>query len=103
MLEFYESIDEFKEEDFLLACAHLSKGLFYGGRFTAIKCPDPNCGYSPTATQARADLARFKAMSDEEQKEARRLHVKEGAHWHVRCGATYGPHAKGLRHAALWR
>ena len=40
MLEFYDRIGcEFKTEDFLLACAHLSKGLFYGGKFTPLHVP----------------------------------------------------------------
>ena len=93
MLEFYDRIGcEFKTEDFLLACAHLSKGLFYGGKFTPFTCAD--CGYSPTAARARADLARFKSLSDEEQKQERRLHVQLGAHWHVEL--FMGPMPKGF-------
>ena len=93
MLDFYERIGcEFKTEDFLLACAHLSKGLFYGGKFTPFECPD--CGYKPTAARARADLARFNALSDEEQREERREHVRGGAHWHVEL--FMGPMPKGF-------
>jgi hypothetical protein len=93
VLEFFDSIGcEFKTEDFLLACAHLSKGLFYGGKFTKFKCPD--CGYSPTQAQAKADLARFNALTDAEQKDERREHVAEGQHWHVE--KYMGPLARGF-------
>ena len=82
MIEFFDSIGcEFKEEDFLLANAHLSRGLFYGGAFTPFTCP--SCGYNPSAAEAKADLAKFNAMDDAEQKEARRMHVQGGGHWHV--------------------
>ena len=83
---------EFKTEDFLLACAHLSKGLFYGGAFTKFTCPD--CNYSPTAAQAKADLTMFNAMTDEEQKTTRREHVANGAHFHVEY--LMGPMPKGF-------
>ena len=73
----------------------MSKGLFYGGKFTAFTCPD--CGYSPSAAKARADLARFKALSDEEQREERRLHVQGGAHWHVELFMGPMPKGFGLR------
>ena len=77
MIEFFDSIGcEFKEEDFLLANAHLSRGLFYGGAFTPFTCP--SCGYNPSAAEAKADLAKFNAMDDAEQKEARRMHVQGG-------------------------
>ena len=93
MMQHFEAVGcEFKEEDFLLACAHLSKGLFYGGKFTSFTCPD--CGYRPTAAQARADLAKFKALTDEEQKELRKRHVAGGAHWHVEL--FMGPMPKGF-------
>lgn len=82
MIEFFDQIGcEFKEEEFLLANAHLSKGLFYGGQFTSFTCPD--CGYKPTAAQGKADLAKFNALTDVERKEARKKHVEGGAHWHV--------------------
>ena len=82
MVGFYDEIGcEFKSEDFLLACAHLSKGLFYGGKFTPFTCPD--CGYSPSAAKAKADLAVFNAMTDEEQQVVRKKHNELGAHWHV--------------------
>ena len=82
MLQFYDSVGcEFKTEDFLLANAHLSKGLFHGGTFTKFTCPD--CGYSPTQAQAKADLARFNALTDKEQAAERREHVAQGQHWHV--------------------
>ena len=82
-LEFLGGIGcEFKEEDFLLACAHISKGLFYGRAFTSFTCPE--CGYKPSAAQAKADVARFNALSDEDQKEERCKHVQGGAHWHVK-------------------
>ena len=93
MIEFLHGIKcEFKTEDFLLACAHLSKGLFYGGAFTRFTCPD--CGYSPTAAIARADLARFKALTDVEQRQKRREHVQGGQHWHVEL--FMGPMPKGF-------
>ena len=93
MLEFYDRIGcEFKTEDFLLANAHLSKGLFYGGKFTRFTCPD--CEYSPTATQAKADLARFNALTDEERKIERQRHVEGGKHWHVEL--YMGPMLKGF-------
>lgn len=98
MTEFLEGIGcDFKTEDFLLACAHLSKGLFYGGAFTPFACPD--CGYSPTAAKARADLARFEALSDDEQVVQRRAHVAKGAHWHLEL--YMGPMLK-LWHAPPW-
>ena len=84
MLEFYERIGcEFKEEDFITANAHLSKGCHEGGKFTRFTCPDDNCGYSPTAAQYKADRAKFDAMTDDEQKEARKAHNENGAHFHV--------------------
>ena len=93
MLAFYDQVGcEFKSEDFLLACAHLSKGLYWGGAFTPFECPE--CGYKPSAAKAKADLAAFNAMSDEEQKEARRAHVKGGRHWHIEL--FMGPMPKGL-------
>ena len=88
---------EFKEEDFMLACAHLSKGLFYGGKFTRFVCPE--CGYNPTQAQAKADLARFGALTDEEQKEERRQRVQGGKHWHVEL--LMGPLPKGLKGGML--
>ena len=92
-LDFLDGIGcEFKEEDFLLACAHLSKGLFYGRAFTSFTCPE--CGYKPSAAQAKADVARFNALSDEDQKEERRKHVQGGAHWHVE--KYMGPMPKGF-------
>ena len=93
MLAFYERIGcEFKSEDFLLACAHLSKGLFYGGRFTAFECPE--CGYKPSPAKAKADLARFNALTTEEQRDQRRAHVAGGRHWHVEL--FMGPMPKGF-------
>ena len=93
MIEFYDSIGcEIKTEDFMLACAHLSKGLFYGGRFTKFTCPE--CGYSPSAAKAKADLARFNSLSDEEQKAERKKHVEGGAHWHIEL--YMGPMPKGF-------
>ena len=95
MIAFLDEIGcEFKTEDFLLACAHLSKGLFYGGKFTPFVCPDPECGYSPTAAQAKADLRKFNALTDAEQHEVRKSHVAGGAHWHVEY--LMGPMPKGL-------
>ena len=77
-LQFLDGIGcAFKSEDFLLANAHLSKGLFYGGSFTPFECP--SCGYKPTAAQAKADLARFKALTDEERENERREHVRGGS------------------------
>tara|TARA_B110000046_G_scaffold183516_1_gene219765 strand:+ start:741 stop:1991 length:1251 start_codon:yes stop_codon:yes gene_type:complete len=93
MLAFWDEIGcEFKTEEFMLACAHLSKGLFNGGKFTKFTCPE--CGYSPTAAQAKADLARFNSLSDEEQVIERREHVKGGQHWHVEL--LMGPMPKGF-------
>ena len=95
MQAFFDEIGcEFKEEDFILANAHLSKGLVQGGRFTPFTCPDPDCGYSPTAAQAKADLARFNALTDLEQKNERREHIKGGKHWHVE--KYMGPMPRGL-------
>ena len=92
-LAFYDSIGcEFKTEDFLLANAHLSKGLFYGGKFTSFKCPE--CGYNPSAAKAKADLARFNALSDDEQREERRTHIQGGKHWHIE--KFMGPMPKGF-------
>ena len=102
MLSFYDGIGcEFKDEEFLLACAHLSKGLFYGGRFTPFTCPDPNCGYSPGAAQAKADLARFNAMTDDEQARARKVHVEGGSHWHVLLYMGPMPKGFGMRRAGV--
>ena len=93
MLQFYEEIGcVFKTEDFLLACAHLSKGCFYGGKFTPFECPC--CGYKPSAAKYRADLTAFNAKTDTEQAEARKAHVKEGGHWQVEL--FMGPMPKGL-------
>ena len=93
MLEFYERIGcEFKDEDFMLACAHLSKGLFYGGKFTPFECPE--CGYRPTAAQAKADLKRFNSMSDAEQKQERAQHLAGGKHWAIEL--FMGPMAKHM-------
>ena len=77
----------------MLACAHLSKGLFYGKQFTRFTCPE--YGYSPTAAKAKADLARFNALTDEEQADERRRHVQGGcAHWHIEL--YMGPMPKGF-------
>ena len=96
MLHFYDEIGcEFKEEDFLLACAHLSKGLFYGGRFTPFTCPE--CDYEPSASAAKADLARFNAMTDPEQAAARQEHVAGGAHWHQQLYMGPMPRGFGMR------
>ena len=93
MLELYEKIGcEFKTEDFLLACAHISKGGFYGGKFTRFECP--GCGYKPTSAQYAADVARFNALSDKEQTQERRIHVEGGNHWHVEL--LMGPMPKGF-------
>lgn len=93
MLHFFEEVKcEFKSEDFMLACAHLSKGLFYGRRFTSFTCPE--CGYSPSEVKAKADLAKFNAMTDDEQKSARKEHVAGGRHWHVEL--YMGPMPKGF-------
>ena len=93
MLAFWDEIGcEFKTEDFILACAHLSKGLFYGKNFTKFVCPQ--CNYSPTAAQAKADRFRFNSLTDEEQANERREHVRDGKHWHV---VKYmGPMPQGL-------
>ena len=58
-------------------------------------CPD--CGYKPTAAQARADLASFNALSDDEQRERRRAHVQGGAHWHVELLMGPMPRGFGMR------
>ena len=93
--EFWECVGcEFKEEDFILASAHISKGCHNGGKFTKFTCPDFDCGYSPTAAEYYADKAAFDAMSDEEQKVARRAHVAGGAHWH--CEKYMGMMTRGL-------
>ena len=93
VLAFYDEVGcEFKTEDFLLSCAHLSKGLYHGGSFTPFECPD--CGYKPTAAAAKADLAQFNAMTDAEQAAARKAHVVGGAHWHVEL--FMGPMCKGF-------
>ena len=100
MLAFYDQIGcEFKTDDFILACAHLSKGLFYGGKFTKFTCPE--CGYSPTAVQARADLARFNSLTDEEQRAERREHVKDGKHWHVEKFMGPMPRGFGMRRCGV--
>lgn len=83
---------EFKTEELLLACAHLSKGLVEGGAFTPFVCME--CGYSPSAAQAKADLAVFNAMTDDEQKQERRKHVAGGRHYHVEL--YMGPMTRGL-------
>ena len=62
---------EFKSEDFLYANA-----LVLNGAFTKFTCP--SCQYSPNAARAKADLATFRAMSDDERKIARQAHVKGG-------------------------
>ena len=84
MLAYFKSINcEFKELDFLLALAHLSRGLWEGGKFTQFECPDPDCRYKPTESQARADHAAFLGKTDEEQAQARSQHIECGAHWAV--------------------
>ena len=92
MTAFYNEIGcEFKTEDFMLACAHISKGCFHGKKFTPFECPC--CGYKPSAITYHADWRRFQAMTDEEQKVKRKEHVQRGAHWHV---VLYmGPMMKG--------
>ena len=93
MVAFWDSIGcEYKSEDFILACAHLSKGLYYDGRFTPFTCPE--CAYSPSASKSKADLAKFNAMTDAEQKVARREHVTGGKHWHVEL--MMGPMPRGF-------
>lgn len=93
VLECIDSIGcEFKTEEFLLACAHLSKGLVDGKRFTPFTCPE--CGYSPTAREAQRDLSAFQSMTDAEQKAARKVHVANGAHWHIEL--YMGPMTRGL-------
>jgi hypothetical protein len=83
---------EFKTEDFILSCAHLSKGLYYGRKFTKFTCPE--CGYKPTEAQAKTDLAQFNAMTDDEQKAARKKHVALGAHWNIEL--FMGPMPRGF-------
>lgn len=93
MLQFYTTIGcKFKSEEFMLAWAHLSKGAVHGGAFTPFECPC--CGYKPSAAQAKADLAAFEALTDEEQQERRRDHVWGGNHHHVHL--YMGPLTKGL-------
>ena len=93
MTEFFDEIGcEFKTEEFLLSCAHLSKGHFHGGKFTPFTCPD--CGCKPTAAQYKADLAVFDAKTDEEQAGARKEHVAWGGHWHVEL--MMGPMTRGF-------
>jgi hypothetical protein len=99
-IEFLDGIGcEFKEEEHMLACAHLSKGLFYGGKFTPLNggrgCPE--CGYAPSAAQAKADLARFNALDDDEQKEERRRHVEGGMHWNQELFMGPLPKELGMR------
>ena len=57
------------------------RGCSRGGKFTPFTCPE--CGYSPTARQAKSDLANFNALTDDEQKAVRKKHVEGGAHFHV--------------------
>lgn len=93
MIEFFDRIGcEFKSEEFLLACAHLSKGLVHGERFTPFKCPC--CGYQPNAVQAKADIASFEGLTDEEQQALRKAHVHLGNHHYVHL--YMGPLTKGL-------
>jgi hypothetical protein len=88
MIAFFKSIKcEFKSEDFLYANA-----LVLNGAFTKFTCP--SCQYSPNAARAKADLATFRAMSDDERKIARQAHVKGGAHWHVEL--MMGPMPRGM-------
>lgn len=93
MLQCFDAIGcDFKCEEFLLACAHLSSGLIKGGRFTPFKCPD--CGYAPSGAQAKADLKVFESLTDEEQKAKRKEHVAGGAHWNVEL--FMGPMTSGI-------
>ena len=92
-LAFFEEVGcESKTEDFILACAHVSKGCHYGGKFTPFTCPD--CGYSPTAAQYHADKLAFDSLTDDEQKKERKEHVATGAHFHVE--KYMGPMTRGL-------
>ena len=66
-----------KTFDNMCCSAHFSPGVARGGRFTRFTCSQ--CSYSPTEKQWRADLKTFLSMSDDDQKEARRVHNEVGA------------------------
>jgi len=63
---------ELKTFDEMSSWAHYSPGVARGGRFTPFSCSC--CGYSPTESVWRADLAKHRAKTKEEQDVARARH-----------------------------
>ena len=77
MLEYAASIGhEIKTYDEMCAWAHYSPSAARGGRFTRFTCSC--CGYSPSETQWRADLAKFNGGTDEEQAKWMEEHSEKG-------------------------
>ena len=67
---------EIKTHEELCSWAHYSPGVAKDGSFTPFTCSC--CGYSPSESKWRADLAAWHAMTDEEQAAARAQHRDAG-------------------------
>ena len=63
---------EIKTHEELCSWAHFSPGVAKGGRFTTFTCAC--CGYSPSEKQWRADVKKFREMTDAEQAPLRAAH-----------------------------
>ena len=67
---------EMKTYEEMCSWAHYDSGVAMGGRFKGFTCSC--CGYSPSEKQWRADVAKWHAMTDEEQAAAREIHFDVG-------------------------
>ena len=88
----------FKTEKEMCAWAHYSYGVHRGKRFTPFECSC--CGYKPTESEWRADLAEFQSLDDEEQALRRRAHVALGSHHHQELFCPPLPHL-GMNRAGV--
>jgi hypothetical protein len=83
-VETYEQVLEYTEEmgcsikthEELCSWAHYSPGVAKGGRFTPFECGC--CGYKPSETEWRADLAAWHMKTDDERAELRKEHRDGG-------------------------